>query len=277
MLLLYQTSRRTEGADVPPAIPSAPSQAASRRSREMPDVRRKGGRGVELTGHHEAGEIRHVQLVLHIDPGIHRHADEREHEAGRDKRPAPARVVARKRQDEQHHGARHVRRHGVQVRLHGAVAQARDDLRQEQLHALQRDAEADLDGDDGPAGGVSEDLERLLELELLVDDGGGVEEHARAGEVLLFTAEEGGGGARGGQVPVREEGEEDCAAAFDEEEIAPVGEGAAVDLEDAEGEQAREGAGDGLRGVEDREAAGQLAAAVERRLVVDHEWEEGAL
>lgn len=47
-------------------------------------------------------------------------------------------------------------------------------------------------------------------------------------------------GGRLWEIPVGQDGEEDGAAAFDDEEVAPVSEGAGVNLEDAEGEQARE-------------------------------------
>ena len=75
------------------------------------------------------------------------------------------------------------------------------------------------------------------------------------GEVFFGWGEEAGGGCGLGQVEECEEGEEDGAAAFDEEEVAPVGEGAGMDVEDAEGEEAGESGGDGLCGVEEGESA----------------------
>ena len=179
------------------------------------------------------------------------------------KRKPPPREIARESQDQQHDRPGNVRRHGIQIRLHDAVAQAGDDLRQEQLHALQRHAETDLDRQNQVAGPVLENPETVPQVEFLVHDRAGVDLHAVVGEVFFGLGEEarGGGGLR--QVGEGEEGEEDGAAAFDDEEVAPVGERAGVDLEDAEGEQAGEGGGDGLGGVEDGESARQFAAAVE--------------
>lgn len=110
---------------------------------------------------------------------------------------------------------------------------------------------------------MPENGETVLQVEFFVDDRAGIDLHAVVGQGFFGRGEEAGGGGRLRQVGVGEEGEEDGAAAFDDEEVAPVGEGAGVDVEDAEGEQTREGGGDGLGGVEEGEAAGEFAAAVE--------------
>lgn len=68
------------------------------------------------------------------------------------------------------------------------------------------------------------------------------------------------------KIPIGEEGEEDGAATFNDEEVAPVGDGAAVDLEDAESEKAGKGRGDGLGGVEESEASGEFTSTVESGL-----------
>ena len=100
-----------------------------------------------------------------------------------------------------------------------------------------------------------ENGETVLEDELLVHDRAGVDLHAVIGEVFFGLGEEAGRGGGLGEVEECEEGEEDGAAAFDDEEVAPVGEGAGMDVEDAEGEEAGEGGGDGLCGVEEGESA----------------------
>lgn len=110
---------------------------------------------------------------------------------------------------------------------------------------------------------MPKDLETVPQVEFLVDDGAGIDAHAVVRQGLFRLGQEARGGGRLGQVGVGEEGEEDGAAAFDDEEVAPGGERAGVDVEDAEGEEAGEGGGDGLGGVEEGEAAGEFAAAVE--------------
>lgn len=69
MLLLYHTSRRTEGADVPLNIVS-----------QVPDV---GELEWYLPGHHESSEIRNVELPLHVNADVDDHAQEGEQEAQR--------------------------------------------------------------------------------------------------------------------------------------------------------------------------------------------------
>ena len=108
-----------------------------------------------------------------------------------------------------------------------------------------------------------EDGEGIPQVKFLIDDGGGVGLDAVVCEVFFGLGEEAGGGGGLGQVPEGEEGEGDGAAAFDDEEVAPVGQVAGFDLEDAEGEEASEGGGDALGGVEEGEAAGEFVTAVE--------------
>ena len=179
------------------------------------------------------------------------------------KRKPPPRKIARKRQDQQHDRPGNIRRNGIQIRLHGIEPQPRHNLRQKQLHTLQRHAETNLNRKDQKTRPVLKDRETVLEIKLLVDDGAAIDLHTVVGEVFLGLGEEAGRGGGLGQVEEGEEGEEHGAAAFDDEEVAPVRERAGVDVEDAEGEEAGEGGGDGLGGVEEGEAAGEFAAAVE--------------
>lgn len=64
-------------------------------------------------------------------------------------------------------------------------------------------------------------------------------------------------------MPYSKRGDEECAAAFDEEEILPAVQLVVFYLEDAEGDEAGEGAGDGDSAVEDGEAEGDFVAFVE--------------
>ena len=140
---------------------------------------------------------------------------------------------------------------------------------------MEGDAEADFDAEEAVGGGHEENFERVTEVERFVDGARRVDLDAVEGEGAFGGREEAGCRGGTGQVPVGKEGEEDGGGAFDEEEVSPGVEGPGVDLKDPEGEEAGECAGDVGRGVEDGEAAGQFAAAVEGRLVVDYEWEEG--
>jgi hypothetical protein len=57
--------------------------------------------------------------------------------------------------------------------------------------------------------------------------------HAVEGELLFLLRQEGGALRTVGEVPEGKDGEAEGAAAFDDEEVAPVGDFAGVDLEDA--------------------------------------------
>ena len=216
-----------------------------------------------LPSHHETRKVRHVELLLHVDGDVDAKANEREQEPGRHEGEAQPAEIARKRQHQEHHGAGDVGCDCVQVRLDGPEAEPADDLGQEKLHGLQGDAEADFDAEDEPAGGLFEDEEGVFEVELLVDDGGAVGLHAVVGEVFLLPGEETRVRSGLGEVPEGEEREGDGAAAFHDEEVAPVCQGARFDLEHAECEEPGEGRGDALGRVEDGETAGQFIAAVE--------------
>ena len=59
-----------------------------------------------------------------------------------------------------------------------------------------------------------------------------------------------GVGGRLREIPKGKNGKADCAAAFNNEKVAPVGERSRLDLEDAESKEARKGGGDALGGIE---------------------------
>ena len=92
---------------------------------------------------------------------------------------------------------------------------------------------------------------RVSKVELLVDDGGAVGLHAIVGEVFLLLGEEASIRSRLRQVPEGEKGEGHRAAAFHDEQITPIGQITRFDLEHAECEEASEGGGDALGGIED--------------------------
>lgn len=227
--------------------------------------------------HHEGGEVGGGQMRGDVDGGEDDEAAEGEGEAEGDEGEADAREVRGEGEDEEEHGADAVGRDRVQVRLDGVVLERGDDLRHEQAHRLQRHTETNLNRQKAIRGRQLEDLQGVLEVEFLAYDGGRVDLDAREGELLLVLGEEAGFVGVLGEPPVGDEGEADGEGSLDEEQVAPSLEFRALDVEDAEGEEAGEGVGDVGRGVEEGEAPGEFAAAVEGGEVVDDEGEEGGL
>ena len=78
MLLLYHTSRSTDGAEVPLV------KSLERGARNQG----KGGKGGQLPGHHESSEIRDVELPFNVDTYIDDHAQKRKQEPERLVAPA---------------------------------------------------------------------------------------------------------------------------------------------------------------------------------------------
>lgn len=204
-----------------------------------------------------------MKLLLHVDCYVDAEANKGEEEPGRYKWEAQPGEIARKGQHQEHDGPGDVGCHGVKVRLDGAEPQPADDLREKQLHGLQRDTQADLDAEDEPTGGLFENGDGVSEVELFVDDGRAVRLHAVVGEVLFLLGEEVRLRRRLREVPESEEREGDGAATLHDKEIAPVCQGAGFDLEHAKSEKTSEGGSDALGGVENGEAAGEFVAAVE--------------
>jgi hypothetical protein len=146
-----------------------------------------------------------------------------------------------------------------------------NDLREEKRNTLQRHTEADLN--DEPAIGARElkDLERLLEVEFLIDGGRRIDlDPVERQSLLLFVQELGLRGTQG-EVPVGEHGKQHGQGAFDDEEVTPGGH-VALDVEDTKGKQAGESVGDVGSSVEEGQSAGQLATSVEGCEVVDDSW-----
>lgn len=201
--------------------------------------------------------------MLDIDSGVDNKADKCEEEAGRDKREAPPCPVASKGQDEKHHGTRHVRRHRVEVRLHGTISEPADDLWQEQLNGLKRNSQADLDGEDNPASGVFKNSEPIVNVEFFINDGRAVKLHTLVGQLPFFWGEERSLGARPWEVPKGKGSNQNGAASFDQKQVAPVGQWPARDPEDTVSKKARKGRRDALSRVEDCKSAREFTATIE--------------
>jgi hypothetical protein len=110
----------------------------------------------------------------------------------------------------------------------------------------------------------------VLKVEFLIDDGRGVDLDALEGELLLGFCEELGFICRLGKVPVCEEGEADCKAAFDDEQVPPAVE-LGLNLKYTEGQQPRKGVGDVGRSVEEGQAARELATPIKGCEIVNNE------
>lgn len=65
------------------------------------------------------------------------------------------------------------------------------------------------------------------------------------------------------EIPEGEEGEQDGGTAFDDEEVTPILERSALDLEGAVGEKPSESRGDTLCRIEDGEPSSKFTATVE--------------
>lgn len=86
---------------------------------------------------------------------------------------------------------------------------------EEEIYALEGDAETDFYSEEGVGGGLFEDGEGVVEVKFFVYDGGGVDLDAVVGEGSFLFGEEFGGGGRGGEVQEGEDGEEEGGASFD--------------------------------------------------------------
>lgn len=122
--------------------------------------------------HHETSKVGNMQLMGDINACVDDKADQRKDESEGDEWESKLCEIGCKTENKEHHGAGNVGRDRVQVGLDGAVAEALDNDGQIQLHTLQRNAEANLNSEDGPRGRVLEDLGRLAEVELFVDHRG---------------------------------------------------------------------------------------------------------
>ena len=145
---------------------------------------------LDSPSHHEAGKVCHMKLLFHINRHVNAKSNKGKQKPRRHERESQPGQIARERENEKHHRSRHIRRHRVQIRLDSLVSQPANNLRQKQLHRLQRHAEADLDAQDEPRGRMFKDGEGIPQVEFFVDDGGGVGLHAVVGEVFLLLGEE---------------------------------------------------------------------------------------
>lgn len=197
--------------------------------------------GARAPCHHKACVVRDVELRVDVDRGVDDEADAGEGKAECDEGEAEARVVGCKGQDEEHRRARDVGGHGVEIRLDGGVAESLDDDRQEERHGLQWYTQADFDPEDDPTGWVLEDGHCRSEIEFLSDDGGRIDLNSVECQLFLLWCQEFGALCIPRQVPEGEEREQNGAAAFDDEEVSPVGDATGVDLENAIRQEAAKG------------------------------------
>jgi len=143
--------------------------------------------------HHEGCEIGDVELGGDVDGDVDEEADEGEEETEGDEGTTSSCVIGGEGEDQEHGGARDVGGDGVEIGFDGGVAETGDDLGEEEVDALEGDAETDFDGEEGVCGGLFEDGEGVVEVEFFVDDGGGVDLNAVVGEVAFGFGEEFGG------------------------------------------------------------------------------------
>ena len=131
-----------------------------------------------------------MKLLCHVDSHIYAKADEGKQEARGYKGESQPGKVARESQNQKHHGTGDIRSHSIKIRLDGSISQPGNNLRQENLHGLQRDTEADFDCDNEPTRRLFEDFERISEVELFIHNGRAVGLHAVVGQILLLLREE---------------------------------------------------------------------------------------
>lgn len=117
----------------------------------------------------------------------------------------------------------------------------------------------------------------FTQIELLIHHTRRVDLHAVESQLLLVVVQELRSRGRVRQKGEGNDAHEHCAASLEDEEVVPVAQTTAFDLEEAECEETAERAGNAGSGVEDCQPSGELATTVELRLVVDHQREEGAL
>lgn len=99
--------------------------------------------------------------MLDIDGRVDNEPAKRQRKPQRNEREPEPRGIAREGEDQQDDGADDVGRHRVQVRFDLVVAEAADDLGQEEGDGLERHAEADFDEEEAVGGGIGEDLQRV--------------------------------------------------------------------------------------------------------------------
>lgn len=157
-----------------------------------------------------------------------------------------------------------MREEGELTCFHSGETEAPNDLRKEQRNRLKRNPETNLNSQKSVSRRLPKDLQRLLQIKLLIHHRRRVNLNPMPRQLLLLLTQERRRRRALREIPEGEDREEKGQRAFDEEEVAPWFQRRVGDVEDAEGEKAREGVGDVARGVEDGEAPGEFAAAVER-------------
>lgn len=96
-----------------------------------------------------------------------------------------------------------------------------------------------------------ENLERVLQVEFLIDVSTRVNLHPLVSKLFLLIIEEGRSGSIAREEPEGEKGEQYCATSFNQEEISPIGQRTRCDLEYTICEEATKSRGNALRCIED--------------------------
>lgn len=186
-----------------------------------------------------------MQLHVHIfDGGIDHEPGESEEVSQRDERGAKTNEVRREGENHAHHCTGHIGRDGVQVRLDGGEAETLHDLREKQIDSLNGNTRADFQTQKDIGAGMAEDADRIAEAKRFIDDCTGIDLDAMEGQRFLLLSEELCLGCAAGKIPVCEDGEKDCHAALDDEEVSPVRNVGVFDLEDAKCDEAGKCVGD---------------------------------
>ncbi|KAI2283161.1 hypothetical protein LOZ03_006797 [Ophidiomyces ophidiicola] len=239
----------------------------------------QGAEGEGAAGDEKGGTVAHARVLRGEEHGVADH-----HERGGEDHEDVAAVEApaEERDEDGEVGADDVGGYGLQLLLHDGVARVdgADDGGQEEGHALHGDVVEQEDEGGGEGDGAEEALGHLGPVELVEHLGGadafGLD--AGDGEVLLLGRQPAGGLGTVGPGDEADEREADGDDALDGEDHAPLAQAAEVgELEDAGGQQAAEGAGQRGHGDVEREAEGQLAAAVPARHVVGDAGEHAGL
>ena len=174
---------------------------------------------------------------MDVHCGEDNEADAGEGKAECDKRETESGVVGCECEDEEHCCARNVGCHGVEVGLDRGITESLDDNREEERYGLQWHTETDLDSKNDPAGRVLENGHGRSEVELLSDDGGRVDLDSVECQLLLLGGQKLGALCIPGQIPESKEGEQNCAAAFNDEKVSPIGNAPRFDLENTIGQE----------------------------------------
>ena len=135
----------------------------------------------------------------------------------------------------------------MEIGLHRRITKSRDGLRQEQSDALQRNSQANFDGQNDPVGGLFQDGNGVAEHGWLVDHRGRVYLHPVQGQLLLILGQELRVARRVWQEDESHYHHVNRQAALKSEERVPICQRVPMGLESAESQQPTQGVGGRLR------------------------------